>query len=330
MHEAGDVLGVDDADDAVGVGDGDVSLVCSAVLIDWDAGVLLLDNAGAGAFDGQACGEGKDLAARGHDFADGDVVEFDCAMDDFLLKWREKAHAAGGGGDEFEFLRRVHGAFAAERRSEETQDQGSRVIHQADGGAGHADEDVHRAGHGEGNAFGALEGESLRNEFAQENFKIGDGGKGEDNGSGVRVDDSMGWQDGQEGRSDGQEHFGDGRLTEPAESQRGEGHAKLNGGEKLIDIAFEQQRRACAGAAQGEQLLHARFAHADEREFGSHEETVGQNEEGHHDPAEEHPFQHSVLSLASAPGWDAQRNARLAGANRAIPSNDERFTRGSW
>ena len=55
-----------------------------------------------------------------------------------------------------------------------------------------------------------------------------------------------------------------------------------------------------AGTAEGKQLLHAGLAHADEGELRGHEEAVGQDEEGHHDRAEEHPFQHSSLSLASS------------------------------
>jgi hypothetical protein len=35
-----------------------------------------------------------------------------------------------------------------------------------------------------------------------------------------------------------------------------------------------------------------RVVDADEREFSRDEETVGQDEEGHHDCAEDHPFQH--------------------------------------
>ena len=104
VHEAGDVFGVDDADDVFGAVGG---------VVDGDAGVLLFDDAGAGLLDGHVGGEGEDLAARGHDLADGDVVELDGAVDDLFLKDGEQAHAAGGGGDELELFGRVDGAFAA-------------------------------------------------------------------------------------------------------------------------------------------------------------------------------------------------------------------------
>ena len=165
MHEAGDVFGVDDADDVVVAGGG---------VVDGDAGVLLFDDAGAGLLDGHVGGEGEDLAAGGHDLADGDVVELDGAVDDLFLKDRQQAHAAGGGGDELELFGRVDGAFAAEGSAEEAEDEGRGAVHQPDDGAGDADEDVHGAGDGEGDALGALQGEGLGDEFAEEDLEVGD------------------------------------------------------------------------------------------------------------------------------------------------------------
>jgi hypothetical protein len=127
--------------------------------------------------------------------AHGDVVEFDGAVDDLFLEGGQQAHAAGCGGDELEFFGRVDGAFAGERRAEETEDDGGREIHEADGRARHADEDVHGSGDGEGDALGTLEGERLGDEFAEEDFKVGDGGEGDDDGDGVRVEDSVGRKD---------------------------------------------------------------------------------------------------------------------------------------
>ncbi len=62
VHEAGDVLGVDDADDVVGAR--------ASGIVDGDAGVLLFDDAGAGLFERHVGGEREDLAAWGHDLAD--------------------------------------------------------------------------------------------------------------------------------------------------------------------------------------------------------------------------------------------------------------------
>ena len=114
VHQARDVLGVDDADDLLGAAGG---------VVDGDAGVLLFDDARAGLLDGHVGGQREDLAARRHDLANGDVVQLDGAMDDLFLEDRQQAHAARGGGDELELLGRVDGALAAERCAEEAQDQ---------------------------------------------------------------------------------------------------------------------------------------------------------------------------------------------------------------
>ena len=75
-------------------------------------------------------------------------------------------------------------------------------------------------------------------------------------------------------------------------ARRGEGDAELDGGKELVDGVFELEGGAGAGAAEGEELLDAGLADADQGELGSHEEAVGQDEKGHHDRAEEHPFKH--------------------------------------
>jgi hypothetical protein len=55
---------------------------------------------------------------------------------------------------------------------------------------------------------------------------------------------------------------------------------------------LELEGGAGAGTAEGDELLDAGLADADQGELCSHEEAAGQNEEGHHDDAEEHPFEH--------------------------------------
>ncbi len=283
VHEAGDVLGVDDADDVLGAVGG---------FVDGDAGVLLFDDAGAGLLDGHVGGEGEDLAARGHDLADGDVVELDGAMDDLFLEDGEQAHAAGGGGDELEFFGGVDRAFAAERGAEEAEDDACGDVHQLHDGAGDADEDVHGAGDGEGDAFGSLEGEGLGDEFAEEDFEVGDEREGDDDGDGVGVEDGVRGEDDEPAGGEVEDDLGDGGFADPAEGERGERDAELDGGEELVDGVLELQGGACAGTAEGDELLDARLADADEGELGGDEEAVGQDEEGHHDRAEEHPFQH--------------------------------------
>ena len=127
-------------------------------VVDGDAGVLLVDDAGAGFLDEHVGGEGEDALARDHDLAGGDLVELDGAVDDGFLILGEHAHAAGGGGDELELFGGVDSAFLGHGSAEELENELRRVVHEADGWAGEGDEDVHRSRDGDGNLFGFAEG----------------------------------------------------------------------------------------------------------------------------------------------------------------------------
>jgi hypothetical protein len=85
-------------------------LGAAGFVVDGDAGVLVVDDRGAGGLDEHVAGERDDFLARGHDLADGDFVHFEGAVDEALLKRGQDAHAAGGGGDELELLRRMDGS----------------------------------------------------------------------------------------------------------------------------------------------------------------------------------------------------------------------------
>ena len=91
MHEAGQILGVDNADNVLGA---------AGFVVDGDAGVLAVNDLGAGFFNEQVGGQGEDFLAGRHDLADGDIVQLEGAVDEGLLKFGQDAHAAGGGGDE--------------------------------------------------------------------------------------------------------------------------------------------------------------------------------------------------------------------------------------
>ena len=71
-------------------------------------------------------GKREDPLARGHDFADGNIVELDGAVDERLLKAGEQAQAAGGGSDELEFFRRVDGGPLGHGNVETAQNDGGR------------------------------------------------------------------------------------------------------------------------------------------------------------------------------------------------------------
>ena len=283
VHQARDVLGVDDADDLLGAAGG---------VEDGNAGVLLLDDARAGLLDGHVGGEREDLAARSHDLADGDVVQLDGAMDDLFLEDGQQAHAAGRGGDELELLGRVDGALAAERCAKEAQDQRGGVVHQPHRRTRDADEDVHGAGDGERDALGSLQRERLGNQLAEQHLEVSDERERDDDRDGVRVDVRVARRLRQPAGREAQDDLGDRRLADPAERESGQRDAELHGGKELVDGVLELQHCARAGTAQRDQLLDARLPHADESELRGDEKTVGQNEKGHHHCAEEHPLQH--------------------------------------
>ena len=296
VHQAGDVLGVDDADKILGT---------VRRFVDGDAGVLLLDDAGGGLLERHVGGEGEDLAARGHDLADGDVIELDGPMDDLFLKDREQAHAAGGGGNELELFGGVDGSFAAQWGAEETEDDRGGGVQQLHDGARDADEDVHGAGDGEGDALGSLQSEGFGDEFAKQNFKVSDQAEGQDDRDGVGVKDCVGRERVQPDAFKVEDDLGDGGLADPAEGESSDGDAKLDGGKELVDGVFELEGGARAGPAKRDELLDAGLADADEGEFGGDEEARGEDEEGHDDYAEEHPLEHQ----GQCNGWGVSYSA---------------------
>jgi len=89
-----------------------------------------------------------------------------------------------------------------------------------------------------------------------------------------------------------EDHLRDGRFADPAKGERGERNSKLHGRQELINIVFELEYRASAGTAESDELLDAGLPHADQSELRGDKEAVGQNKEGHHDRAKEHPLQH--------------------------------------
>src|SRR5580700_11659499 len=105
-HPAHEVFVVEHADNVFGA---------ALRIIDRDARVLAFNHAGQGFIELQVGGQGKNVGAGDHDFADGDAVEFDGAVDHFFLKLGNLAELAARGHDQFEFVGRVDGASTASR-----------------------------------------------------------------------------------------------------------------------------------------------------------------------------------------------------------------------
>jgi hypothetical protein len=75
-------------------------------------------------------------------------------------------------------------------------------------------------------------------------------------------------------------------FADPAEGEGAEGDAKLNGREKIVQVALQAADGAGSGDAGGQHLLNASVADGDQGELGSHKKCVGQNEHGHRDKLE--------------------------------------------
>ena len=138
-------------------------------------------------------------------------------MDDELLVLGQHASATGGGGDELEFFRGVDCAFLGHRCAEEAQHELGRAVHEADGGPSEVDEKIHRAGDGNGDLFGFAEGEGFRDEFAEQDVKIGDQSESQhdgDDGDQVGVQRGVG-----DGLEPAFKNAGDDGLADPAEGE---------------------------------------------------------------------------------------------------------------
>ena len=167
-------------------------LRAAALIVDRDAGVHLADDLGAGRFDGQVRGQGKNLLARGHDLADGHLVQFQGAVDERLLKAGQDAHAAGGGGDQLQLLGRVDLSALGHGNVKAAKDGRGRTLQQAHRRPGQRHEDEHGRGHGDGQRLGAAQGQRFGHQFAYHDLHVGDEGQAQRDGGDVSVNPGVG------------------------------------------------------------------------------------------------------------------------------------------
>ena len=106
----------------------------------------MLDDLRAGFFDRHVGGQRKDSLARGHDLANRNVVEFDCAMNERFLKAREETEPPRSRCDQLEFFGRVNGGALGHRNIEAAKNDGCRPFEQSHGGTRHLHEDEHGRG----------------------------------------------------------------------------------------------------------------------------------------------------------------------------------------
>ena len=284
-HPAHEIFGVKDADDVLGA---------ARRVVDGDAGVLLVDDAGESLVEREVGGEREDAGARDHDLAGGDVVEFERVEQHLFLGGGDLAGAAGGADDEAKLVGRVHGAVADLAGAEGAEDESGGAAHERDERAGDGEEEIHGSGDGESHTFGALEGERLGDEFAEGDVQGGDEHEGDGNGNGVRVKSGVG-----DLANPAFDEAGEDRLAEPTEGQAGDGDAELNSVDDPGKLLVELENDAGADAAVFDELEDASFAHADEGEFGGRKEGIGRNQKQDDKHPQEHQCNHGWLILAS-------------------------------
>src|SRR5580693_7752832 len=183
-YPADQLFVIEDADDVLGA---------ALRVVDGDARVLAFDHAVEGLVKREVGGEGKNIGAGDHDFADGDAVEFDGVVDHFFLRLGDLAELAAGGNDELEFVGGVDSAAAAGvAGTEEAQDQAAGTAHEEKYGAGQGEESFHRSGHGQGNLLGTLQGQSLWNQLSQQDMQVGDQAESDRDGDAVGIHRGVG------------------------------------------------------------------------------------------------------------------------------------------
>ena len=216
-------------------------------IVDRDAGVLAFDHAGQGFVEREVAGQGKNVRAGDHDFAHGNAVEFDGAVDHLFLELGDLAELAAGGDDELEFVGRVDGAAAARvAGAEEPQHQAAGAAHEKQHGAGEGEEGFHGRGDGQGDLLGALQGQGLRNEFAENHVQVGDQAEGDHDGDAVGIDGGV--------RNSLHElqsfdEAGDHGFADPAQGQADHGDAELDAVYDFVEVLVEALDDAGADAS---------------------------------------------------------------------------------
>src|SRR5690348_4721021 len=86
-------------------------------------------------------------------------------------------------------------------------------------------------------------------------------------------------------------------FADPAQSQANHRDAELDAVYDLVEILVKSQNDAGADTSGFNELLDARVAHADEREFRGCEERVGCHEEEDQKDPEQHESEHGWVIL---------------------------------
>src|SRR5215510_5430602 len=239
-------------------------------------------------FETGALFERHDLGARDHNFARGQVGEFEDVVDHLTLFLQQLARLMAEIDQAPEFFFRVDGVMArSEMDAEEPEKFDARNVDQPDEGFESLVEKLHPAGRRQRYGFGLLDGQGLRRVFSQHQVKIGN--HGQRDGDGYRMRDQRRRRRREKVQQDRLEEMGERRFAHRAEREACDGDAELAGGEHRVEPV--QRAQHCPGPAlfRRRQSLYLRAADADQRELHGHEEPVCQHQNQNGKYFEEHP-----------------------------------------
>src|ERR1700728_2003379 len=262
---------------------------------DRDARVLAFHHASQRVVEQKVSWQRKNIRPRHHYLFDGNVVEFDGVVNHLFLKFRNLAKLAAGGDDELELVRRVDSAPPPGVLSaEETKYQAARPAHDKKNGPRNRKKSLHRRSHREGDVLGALQGQSLGHELAQQHVHVSDQAERDNDGDRVRINLGVGHA------MDKLHAFHQPRnhgLTDPAQGEADDGDSQLNAVHDFIQMLVETLDDAATNASGFNELLDSGIAHADQRELGGREEGVGCDQEQDQKDPEQHKGDHGRLIL---------------------------------
>src|SRR5256885_41664 len=156
-------------------------------VIDGNARVLLLDYPSQGFLQGEVAGKGKNIRAGHHDFAHRNVFQFEGLVNHFFLKGRNLTELAASRHKQLELIGRMDGTLANLARAEYTKHDAGGPAHDKKEGAADGEENIHRAGDGQGDLFGTLQGERFRDQFAEDHVQERDQSEGNYYGDAVGI-----------------------------------------------------------------------------------------------------------------------------------------------
>src|SRR5579862_4914101 len=88
-------------------------------IVNWNARMLFFGYSSEGFFQRQIARKRENIRPRNHGFTDGNVLQFQCAMNHFFLERRYLAELPAGGDDQLQLIGRVYRPLADLSRTEQ-------------------------------------------------------------------------------------------------------------------------------------------------------------------------------------------------------------------